>query len=863
MGSQQNSTPSVNFTVTPPTITSLQPSVAVAGQGAFTMTVNGSGFFQLQSPQTVTPLLQIGSLTLPTTVVNANQITANIPASITAAPQTYTVQVLGPGENASNSVNFQVVASLFAITTPQMTAAIANSPYDFTFSTRGGFPPLQFSISGLPNTLRLNTATGEVTGTPTAQGSFPINLTVTDSEGEVASASFTLRVLPPPIPLLQFTGAQLPNGTVGVQYNASISVAGGVPPYTFALSGSLPPGLSMSSNGTITGTPTAAGTSTFAVQVTDSAVSSSTTASYSPSTISAPFSITILVPPLTLVTATLANAPQGSPLNLPFVASGGTPPYTFSAGTGLPPGTSLSAGGVLSGSPTIQGTYSFPVTVQDSLQGSFTRNFTLTVVAPLITILEKSLPPGQVGAAFSTQLFASGGSTPYTWSITGAPAGLTMSPNGLLSGTPTADGTFTPTVTVTDPAKDVTTMQYLLIVTPAPLLITTQSLAGGAAGTAYTATLTATGGDAPYTWTATGLPSTLTLSPAGTLSGTPTSSGTYSVVFTVTDSKKVTASVTLGLTIQGNPVTITTKSLPSGTLSVAYSAALAASGGAGSNKWAATGLPPGLSISPGGTISGTPTTAGQYVTVVTVTDAAGTLGVQTYAISILLPTTPALSFSSLPTNGNPGTQTNVQVGLSSAYPIPVTATLSLAFTPDSGPDDPGVQFSTGGRSVTVAIPAGSTSLTGAAAIQYGTTAGTITITANLVAAGQDITPSPQPSVSVRVAPAAPVISSVTAVRGSSGFTVTVTGFATPRQVTQATFTFAAQSSANLQTNSVTAQVSGLFSSWYSSGASAPFGSQFAFVQSFSVNGSVAGITSVTVTLTNAQGNSAAVTANLQ
>jgi hypothetical protein len=849
---------SANYTVTAPTIASVQPAFATVGQGAFTMTINGSGFFDLPAnPQPQPPFVNIGTLSLTANVINNSQIRVTVPASITASAQNYYLQVVGPGEFGSNVVVFPVIQGL-TITTTSMPAGTVNSPYSLTFTTTGGVPPLTFSATGLPTGLTLNSSTGVVSGAPTTAGTYPIVLTVNDSSSQTAVARYFLSVQ---IPLLSFTSNTLPNGITGAQYSTSIVASGGVPPYTFSLAtnrlaagGTLPPGLSLGSDGSIFGTPTTIGTFNFGVTVSDSANT----------TISQGFSITITVPPLTITNGTLANAPQGSPLNLAFIGYGGNPPYTFSAGTGLPPGTTLSSSGILSGSPTTQGVYSFPVTVKDTAGGSYSKTFSLTVVAPLISILTRTLPNGQVGTAYSVQLFATGGSTPYAWSISGAPAGLTLSATGLLSGTPTADGAFTPTVSITDPAKDLTSLPYTLTITPAPLVITTQTLVSGVAGTAYSATLNAVGGDLPYTWTAPNIPSGLSLSAAGVLSGTPSSSGTYSIPFTVTDSKKATATTTLGLVIKANAITITTTALPNGTVSSLYSFTVAATGGAGSNKWAATNLPPGLSISGStGTISGSPTSAGQYVTVVTVTDAAGTVGVQTFTLSILLPTTPVLNFSNLPATGTPGQQTNVQVGLISGYPIPVNATLTLTFTPDSGPDDPGVQFSSGGRSVTIPIPAGSTSLIGGVALQYGTTSGTITITADLVAAGQDITPTPTPSVSVRIAAAAPVISSVSAIRGSSGFTVTVIGFATPRQVTQATYTFAAQSSANLQTNSLTVPVTSLFSTWYSSAAAGPFGSQFSFVQSFSVNGSVSGITSVTVTLTDAQGNSTPVTANLQ
>ena len=958
-GEDEEPTPAANFTITGPQITSLQPVFALLNSGQVAMTINGSGFYTLSSSNFLSPNVLIGGQSLTSTLVSNTQLTVTIPTSITGTAQNYSVQVQDLTFNSSsnpqlflsNQVPFPVVPPL-AINTVQMAGAMANSPYDFTFVTSGGVPPLQFVISGLPTTLTYNPATGEVTGTPTAQGTFPVSVTVTDSVEETAFARYNLLVGPP---VLHFTTSSLPVGLVGTGYLAAITASGGTPPYIFSLtppiitasvtrratSSGLPPGLTLASNGVISGTPNTTGTYNFTVYVTDS-IGFTVSAGYSISiaipaltfittslpsgvvgaqyvatigatggvpsysfsviggspppgvsmgsngfligtpttagtfnftvqvndsgggTASALFSITIAVPPLTITTGTLPGAPAGTPLNIAFAANGGTPPYKWSSSSPLPPGTTFSSAGVLSGSPTTGGAYSFQVTVQDSAGAISSKSFSLTVVAPLITISNATIPNGQAGVPYSVQFFASGGQTPYTWSVSGGPAGVTMSATGLLSGTPTADGQFNVAVSVTDPNNDQTSALFTITIAPAPLVITTSTLPPGTAGIAYAATtLTATGGDPPYSWSAQGLPAGLTLSASGALSGTPSAAGTYAIPFTVTDSKKATTTAKIVLVIQTNAISITTTALPNGTVGSPYSFTVLSSGGVGSNKWAATNLPQGLTMSQSGALSGTPTTAGQFVTVVTVTDAAGTVGVQTFTLTILLPTTPPLNFSSLPSSGNPGTQTGVQVGLSTPYPVAITATLTLTFAPDSGADDPAVQFSTGGRSTAIQIPAGSTGLTGTVALQFGTVSGLITITADLLAAGQDITPTPPPTVTVRIAPSAPVISSVTAIRGSSGFAVTIIGFATPRQVTQALFTFSAQSSANLQTTSITVPVSSLFAAWYSSPAAGPFGSQFSFLQQFNVSGSLQGITSVTVTLTDPQGNSSAMTANLQ
>jgi hypothetical protein len=134
-----------------------------------------------------------------------------------------------------------------------------------------------------------------------------------------------------------------------------------------------------------------------------------------------------------------------------LTASGGTAPYVWTVSVGtLPAGLTLSAGGVLSGTPTSSGTSTFTVMVADSAAGSATRAFTLAVSPLLITTT--TLSAGEVGAAYSEALAASGGTPPYTWVVTSGslPTGLSLNAAGVISGTPTTPGTSTFTAQVTD-----------------------------------------------------------------------------------------------------------------------------------------------------------------------------------------------------------------------------------------------------------------------------------------------------------------------------------------------------------------------------------------------------------------------------
>jgi len=197
--------------------------------------------------------------------------------------------------------------------------------------------------------------------------------------------------------------------------------------------------------------------------------------------------------------------------------------------------------------------------------------------------------------------------------------------------------------------------------------------------------------------------------------------------------------------------------------------------------------------------------------------------------------------------------------------MPISGQLTLTFAPDSGPDDPAVQFSSGGRMVSLSIPAGATVATFPVpnlGLQTGTVAGLITLTATLRAGGSDITPSPAPVRTVRVNRAGPVISTVRITRTATGFEVAITGFSTPREVTQVMFHFNAAAGATLQTADVTVPVESLFSAWFGSAASAQYGGQFTFTQPFTLQGTAGGIASVAVTLANRVGNSNTVTATM-
>ena len=197
-------------------------------------------------------------------------------------------------------------------------------------------------------------------------------------------------------------------------------------------------------NGQISGTPTAAANGTpLTFKVTDSGSPAQTA--------SASFSLTITSPPLGIATTSLANAIAGVGYSFTLAASGGTPPYSWSA-SGLPTGLAVTGNQIL-GTPSSLGTASVTLTVTDStLPTPMTKQVTLPLtVVRLLIIGTTSLPDATSGSPYtSPAMNASGGTPPYTWSATNLPAGLSMAPStGVISGTTTASSAQV-TITVTD-----------------------------------------------------------------------------------------------------------------------------------------------------------------------------------------------------------------------------------------------------------------------------------------------------------------------------------------------------------------------------------------------------------------------------
>jgi hypothetical protein len=198
--------------------------------------------------------------------------------------------------------------------------------------------------------------------------------------------------------------------------------------------------------------------------------------------------------------------------------------------------------------------------------------------------------------------------------------------------------------------------------------------------------------------------------------------------------------------------------------------------------------------------------------------------------------------------------------------LQLTGQITMAFTPDAvvAIDDASVQFASGGRRMNLTIPANSTAAGFSnvpPALQTGTVAGTITLDLSVSTAGGEVTATSTRT--LRVNRAAPVTRTLQLVHTPTGFELHITGYSTPRQLTQAVVNLVPSAGSDLQTTQLTIPLKDLAGSWYQSAASSAFGSQFMLTLPFTIQGNAAGIGSVSVSLANDQGNSVPASANFQ
>ncbi len=477
---------------------------------------------------------------------------------------------------------------------------------------------------------------------------------------------------------------------------------GGTPPYTYSYSATylgadtLPPGMQLSSTGLLSGTPTSTGNYSFYLTVQDSLGNSYKTDRNLQVTNAFGLYVT-------------SNNPFDESLGhgvgrYEYLSTNGASTYTWTVSGGtLPPGLSILSLGpnaeFLTGDPTVPGTSVFTLRATDTTNSSNFADHTFTFRAsPVDVVLPRehiygfdTLPIGQIGAPFSFTFKVAGGTPPYTFtesSFSPIPAGLKLSTAGVLSGTPTQTGDYYIQPIITDFAGYIlNSYQVELLITPpltAPPLVSSPPIGFGdlAVGVPvrdgifgldqYIET-----GTPPYTWAVapgSSLPPGLALLAGSNgvstyLGGTPTTTGFYNFSLVASDASGQSLPIAFQFSV--SPLALSPGVLPNGTVGVPYSLTLSPSGGTAPYTIGALpewDMPVGLSLSPTGVLSGTPSSPGYFFIVLSVVDHNGLTLTIAYEMTIdnAAGQSPAISLSPDPI------QISYIQGGPNPAPIPIT-----------------------------------------------------------------------------------------------------------------------------------------------------------------------------------------------
>ena len=525
--------------------------------------------------------------------------------------QTFTVQAKSGSLIATRTFTIEVIdtTSSFKITTDEtLPEGTAGTEYSCILAT--DLPPssaVTWTYSGsFPVGMSLSSA-GVLSGTPARAGTYNFTVYAETSSGFVSK---TLTLVVAGIKALRITtsSADVPSGIVGTAYSFTFGTDWGSPSaVTWTYTGSLPSGLSLSSSGTLSGTPAAVGKYSFKLYA---SVSSSTDS----------MDVSINVASADTLSIPADEQPSSGTVGTEYsftlwTNSSSTSSVTWTYAGSLPPGLSMSSSGTISGTPTLKGTYSFTAYASDGLStANKTMSITIADSSELSIVNASTLPSGRAGVSYDCMLVSSSTASSQTWQLYSGnfPSGLSLNPaTGRISGVPEEAGTYTFGIALTAGGKTVTQTFNLTI--NSALSFITKTLPQARAGETYSQTIALSTTSSSVVWTLIGsLPSGLSFS-SGTISGTPAAAGDYafSVMAVLGDLKAVqdfTLSVTSGLVI-------TTSTLPAAKTGSAYSVTLQSTSEASSDVWYIDSgdVPQGLTLGRDtGILSGTPELAGSY-----------------------------------------------------------------------------------------------------------------------------------------------------------------------------------------------------------------------------------------------------------
>ncbi|HMY72618.1 MAG TPA: Ig domain-containing protein, partial [Blastocatellia bacterium] len=400
-----------------------------------------------------------------------NEITGTIGQSLAAQSSGGTYAIQGgfwPGAVPSQCPIISIVPASVpngdqGVVYPTQTFTASGGGAAYTFSRTGTLPPgLTFTnVGGNPGSAAL-------TGTPTTPGTFNFTIIATDANQCTGAQNYTVTIN---CPTVTITTASLPAGTIGATYTATqLTASGGTAPHTFQIiAGTLPTGLTLTTGGLLSGTPTQAFNGNITVRASD--------VNQCPG--ERTFNLTVTCPAITVSPTNPALQPgaMSVPYTQTFTQTGGVGTIIWSnPGGGLPNGLTLNAStGELAGTPTAQGVFSFFIRATDANGCLGERQYSLTINAapcPTITVspTDPALTAGTAGSAYSQTFTQTGGAGAINWSVSAGtlPGGLTLnSSTGVLSGSPTTAGTSTFTIRATDINNCIGERQYSLTINPA------------------------------------------------------------------------------------------------------------------------------------------------------------------------------------------------------------------------------------------------------------------------------------------------------------------------------------------------------------------------------------------------------------